>query len=137
MNIDSTVTLPLVIAFAAIISPTITTLITVKYKLKELEKQSKLNFEILEKKTNIEYERADKLHRREIYENYLKYANAIEVSEDKYPEAYLLALVIAPPGAQELMKQFDAGYVQKSPILDRSLLLEISDIIEKEFNSLL
>ncbi len=136
MNIDSTVTLPLVIAFAAIITPAITTLITVKYKLKELEKQSALDFQNLEKQTNINFSREDKLHRREIFENYLKYANDIENSIPEYQKAYLPALSISPLETKKLMKQFDAGFVQEG-IIDRFLLLEISESIEKEFNSLL
>lgn len=121
MNVDNAV-----VAIAAILAPTITATITARYKLRELKQQSDNNFS-----------QEDKLHRREIFENYLKYANAIEVSGDKYQEAYLLALVIAPPEAQKLMKKYDAGYVQKSPIIERYLLVGITEIIEKEFNSLL
>lgn len=136
MNIDSTITLPLVIAFSAIIAPTITALITSAYKLKELEQQAKSDIEKIEKQANLEYQREDKLHRRDILENYLKYANAIESSESDYKKAYLPALAIVPKEAKIHMQIFDVTYVQQKYV-DYMKLSEVSDIIEKELNSLL
>lgn len=89
-KIDLTITISVVIAFCAIISPIITTILNNRhlYKMKKLD-------------IKLETEKASYFYKRGIYEEYLKLAgkcatNADENNLREYGEIYLLALVYFP-----------------------------------------
>lgn len=89
-KVDITITISVVIAVCAIISPIITTLLNNRhlYKMKKLDMK-------------LEAEKSSHFYKRGIYEEYLKLAgkcvaNANDDSMQEYGEIYLLALVYFP-----------------------------------------
>lgn len=89
-KIDLTITVTVVIAVCAIISPVITTLLNNRhlYKMKKLEMK-------------LESEKSSRFYKRGIYEEYLKAAGkcVADANSDRmaeYGEIYLLALVYFP-----------------------------------------
>ena len=101
-KIDLTITISVVIAVCAIISPMITTAMTHHHqaKLKKLEL------------ADTTYKNTV-LYKRTIFENYLKYAGrCTSYSDDsamqEYGECYLLALMYAPSDLQQEMKETHA-----------------------------
>ena len=90
-KVDLTITISVVIAICAIISPVITTILNNHhaYKMKKLDMEK-------------EAEKASRFYKRGVYENYLKYTGrcVLYASGDalnQYGEAYALALAYFPP----------------------------------------
>ena len=94
MNIDSTITLSVVIAFCTVISPIITTALNNAHqtKLKKMEYAQRKYYDTI-------------VRTRTIFEDYLRYTGAFirsynaETAKD-YGNAYGLALMYAPPQIQ-------------------------------------
>lgn len=98
-KVDLTITISVVIAICAIISPVITTILNNHHqlKLKKLELKA-------------ENEKTTYFYKRGIYENYLKYSGrcitlATRENLSEYGETYMLALIYFPENLQpELIK---------------------------------
>lgn len=100
-TIDLTVTISVIIALCAIVSPIFTTIINNRhqFKLKRMELKQK-NYE------------QTVLHEIKIYEDYLKYAgryiyHADHITIKEYGECYYLALMIAPQDLRSDMIEAD------------------------------
>lgn len=93
-NIDLTISISVIVALCAIISPILTAIINNRYQTK---------IRLIE---HLQQEQKDIfLHRRNIYENYLKYAGRCIYYADHdalkdYGEYYYSALIYAPPDIQ-------------------------------------
>lgn len=90
MKVDLTITISVVIAICAIISPIITTLLNNHhlYKMKKLE-------------VKLEAEKSAYFYKRGVYEDYLKYTEQYIIVRDKdtslkYGSTYSLALIYFP-----------------------------------------
>ena len=89
-KLDLTVTISVILALCATITPSITTFLNNRHQLK----MKKLELELQEKKELLFY-------RREVYENYLKYTMRCIHRDDNesahlYDEYYALALIYFP-----------------------------------------
>lgn len=96
-KIDLTVTISVIIALCAIISPIFTAIINNRHQIK----MKKLELKQKEYEDTVMYE-------RNLYENYLKYAGRCIYYADSealkdYGEYYFSALMYAPPGLQHEM----------------------------------
>lgn len=94
-QIELTITISVILALAAIISPIFTTIINNRYqlKVKKLELKQK------------EYEQTI-LYKRNIFENYLRYLNDVlqnptDKSLSGYAQYYPLAFMYLPPDVQQ------------------------------------
>ena len=100
-KLDLTITISVILAFAAIISPIATTLLNNRHqlKLKRLELKEKRYAELV-------------IYRRQIFENYLRCAGKFSKSANpeesaEYGEAFFLAYLYAPSELRPLMENLD------------------------------
>lgn len=119
-QIELTITISVILALAAIISPIFTTVINNRYqlKIKKLEVKQK------------EYEQTV-LYKRNIFENYLRYLNDVfqnptNESMSGYAQYYPLAFMYLPPDVQQKLSVVNhkLGQSARANIVD-----EIDEII--------
>lgn len=119
-QIELTITISVILALAAIISPIFTTIINNRYqlKIKKLEVKQK------------EYEQTI-LYKRNIFENYLRYLNDVFQNPTKesmsgYAQYYPLAFMYLPPDVQQKLSVVNhkLGQSARANIVD-----EIDEII--------
>lgn len=128
-KIDLTVTISVIVALCAIVSPIATAIINNRYQLK-LRKM-----DIYQKTLE-----NTMLYKRSIFENYLKYAGRCIFHSDvnalkDYGEYYLLALLYAPIELHTEMKEINVLMLEKhwskaSPLFE-VLTPKIYDVIQK------
>ena len=128
-KIDLTVTISVIVALCAIVSPIATAIINNRYQLK-LRKM-----DIYQKTLE-----NTMLYKRSIFENYLKYAGRCIFHSDvnalkDYGEYYLLALLYAPIELHTEMKKINVLMLEKhwseaSPLFE-VLTPKIYDVIQK------
>ena len=129
-EIDLTVTVSVIIALCAIVSPILTAIINNRHQLKirKLEMQERL------------YENTV-MYQRKIFENYLKYLGKCASHADvnalhEYGEYYLIALMYAPDNIQKKMKianQNMQEYKWKNAL---SICEELTPLIHKHLQEL-
>lgn len=127
---DTTFSITAIIAFCALLSPILTTLINNHYQLKL--KRIEINQLKLEKTT---------FYKRGIFENYLKYAgrciqNPDNDSMEMYGETYFLAYTYAPLQIREKMVIVDRFIANAN--IDRSVesLEQLAPLIEEYLQKL-
>lgn len=119
-KIDLTVTISVIVALCAIISPILTALINNRHhtKIKKIELRQQ------------HYEKTV-LHQRELFERYLKNAGRIiqfpqiETKKD-YGEAYFAALFLAPSELREQMIAVDKEITKLNMVAASSLLADLA-----------
>lgn len=128
-QIDLTITISVILAFTAIISPIFTTIINNRYqlKIKRLEVKQK------------EYEQTI-LYKRNIFENYLRYLNDVFQNPTKeslsgYAQYYPLASLYLPPNVQKKLSSINHKLRQsvRSNIVDEidEIIIDISTELQK------
>lgn len=116
-KIDLTISISVIVALCAIISPILTTIINNRYQLK----LKKLELEQENIKNTV-------LYKRNIFENYLKYSGErisfADVSAQKdYGEYYFLALTYAPDDLRSEMVKAN-GYMESHDYINASRSIE-------------
>lgn len=128
-QIELTITISVILALAAIISPIFTTIINNRYQLKirKLELKQK------------EYEQTI-LYKRNIFENYLRYLNDVfhnptRESLSGYAQYYPLAFMYLPPNVQEKLSAINhkLGESVRANIVDEidEIIIDISTELQK------
>lgn len=119
-QVDLTITISVILALAAIISPIFTTIINNRYqlKIKKLEVKQK------------EYEQ-NILRKREIFENYLRYLNDVFQNPTKeslsgYAQYYPLASLYLPPDVQKKLSAINHKLGQSA---HANIVDEIDEVI--------
>lgn len=128
-KIDLTISISVIVALCAIISPILTSVINNKYQLK----LKKMEMEQENIKNTV-------LYKRNIFENYLKYSGqrisyADALAQKNYGEYYFLALTYAPDELRSEMMRTNAymeshDYVNASVSLEK-LTSQISDMLQQ------